>query len=50
MIRRILPQTQRQERCVLTALNHEDLKNELEDEEVYPMEGEAFVTSGALSA
>ena len=32
VLRRVLPQTQRQERCVPTTLNHEDLEDELGDE------------------
>ena len=32
MLRQILSQTQRQERCVLETLNHEELENELGDE------------------
>ena len=29
VLRRVLPQTQRQERCVSTTLNHEELEDEL---------------------
>ena len=50
MLRRVLPQTQRLERRVLAALNHEDLENELEDEDEYPLEGEVLVTRCVLSA
>ena len=32
VLRQVLPQTQRQERHVPTALNHEELKNEMKDE------------------
>ena len=45
MLRRVLPQNQRQERRVLKTLN-EELENELEE---YPMEGEALVTRRVLS-
>ena len=38
VLRQILPQTQRQERCVSTTLNHEELENELGDEEGDPIE------------
>ena len=38
VLRRVLPQTQRQERLVLVALNHEELEDELEDEEEDPVE------------
>ena len=50
MLRQVLPQNQRQERNVPTSLNHENLENELEDEDEYPMEGEALVTKHVLSA
>ena len=43
-------QTQRQERRVQEALNHEELKNELKDEEKYWIEGKALVTRPVLSA
>ena len=33
MLRQVLPQTQRQERRVPAALNHEDLENEFGDKE-----------------
>ena len=33
VLRRVLPQTQRQDRRVPTALNHEELENEFGDEE-----------------
>ena len=35
-------QTQRQERRVAAALNHEELRNECEDEDKYSMEGEVL--------
>ena len=37
-LRRVLPQTQRQERRVPTTLNHEELEDELGDEEEDPVE------------
>ena len=49
MLRRVLPQTQKQESCVFEALNHEKLENRLENEKEYQMEGEALVTRRALS-
>ena len=39
MLRKVLPQTQKQERRVPAALNHEELENDLKDEEEYPMDG-----------
>ena len=50
MLRRVLPQTQRQERRVSTALNHEEFKNELKDEEEFLIEEEVLVTRLVLSA
>ena len=52
MLRRVLPQTQIQARRVSSTLNHEELKNELEDEDEdeYPIEGEPLVTRLVLSA
>ena len=50
VLRRVLPQTQRQERCVAVALNHEDLENEFEDEDESPMEGEVLVRRLVSSA
>ena len=48
VLRRVLPQTQRQEKCVPAALNHEEFENELEDEDKYPMEGKTLVTRRVL--
>ena len=50
VLRRILPQTQRQERRIMVALNHKELENELKDEEEYPIDGEALDTRHVLSA
>ena len=50
VMRRVIPQTQRQERHVLATLDHEELENELEDDGEYPMEGEALVTRHVLNA
>ena len=38
MLRQVLPQTQRQENRVPATLNHEDLEDELGDEEKDPIE------------
>ena len=38
VLRQVLPQTQRQERCVPATLNHEELEDELGDEEKAPVE------------
>ena len=38
VLRRVLPQAQRQERRVLAALNHEEFEDELGDEEEDPIE------------
>ena len=37
VLRQVLPQTQRQERHVPTALNHEDLEDEFGDKEEDPI-------------
>ena len=49
VLRRVLPQTKRQERRVPTTSNHEGLENELEDEDEYSMVGEVLVTRRVLS-
>ena len=50
VLRRVIPQTHRQERRVLTTLNYEELENEFEDEDEYPMEGEVLVRRHVSSA
>ena len=50
VLRRVLPQTQRQERRVAAALNHEELENVFEDEDEYRMEGEVLVRRCVSSA
>ena len=50
VLRRVLPQTQRQKRSVSASLNHEELKSELKDEEEYLIEGEALMTRCIFSA
>ena len=50
VLRRVLPQTQRQERRVAAALNHEELKNEFEDEDEYPIEGKVLMRRRVSSA
>ena len=50
VLRRVLPQTQRQKRRVAVALNHEELENEFEDEDESPMEGEVLVRRLVSSA
>ena len=49
VLRLVLPQTQRQEKRVPAALNHQEFENELEDEDKYPMEGKTLVTRCVLS-
>ena len=50
MPRAVVPQTQRQERHVLVALNHEELENKLKNNGEYPKEEEALVTRHVLNA
>ena len=50
VLRRVLPQTQRLDRHVPSTLNHEELENELEDEDEYLIEGKALVTRRVLIA